>query len=84
MEFGYHISKSSNLISVSIKNNKLCFMGISTLVGTSLGLMRWLGLSYPIHNPTYYNTVVFSLFKVVSWIIDYWLKKSRTSLSSEL
>lgn len=59
-------------------------MGISILVGTPLQLIRWLGLNFPIHNPTYYNTVVFSPLKVVSWIIDYWLKKPSARLSSEV
>lgn len=55
-------------------------MGISILVGTPLQLIRWLGLNYPIHNPTYYN----SMLKAVSRIIDYWPKKTGARLSSEV
>lgn len=84
MKFIHYISKFSNLILFSIKDNQSCLMGISILAETPPHLIRWFGLSYQIHNPTYYNAVVFSLFKVVSWIVDYWLKKSRTSLSFEL
>ncbi len=63
MEFSHHINK--------LKNNKPCFTGISNL----LLLIRWFGPGHSIHNSTYYNVIVFSLFKAVSWIVDYWLKE---------
>lgn len=43
--------------------------GISALLGNASSANQ---VAWPeCRNPTYYNTAVYALFKVVSWIIDY-------------
>lgn len=64
-----------SFISFSVKAKQAVLQGISASSVNQMARPEH-------HHPVNYTTVVFSLCKVVSWIIDYWLQRRRPSFSS--
>lgn len=64
-----------SFISFSVKAKQAVLQGISASSVNQMARPEH-------HHPVNYTTVVLSLCKVVSWIIDYWLQRRRTSFSS--